>query len=181
MAQWFVEPRHLDAATMNSVTQHQDAQDDSSERQPLIPKSDFSLPSVDGGKEAWLFLTACWTVEALTFGEYFPAPSCTSSTLTQNLSGFASSFGVYHDFYSNHAPFASSGNIAVIGTTTSVKKLWQLATSMAQTLTNTPGNHVLGNASRSHHMSPLPSLGTMVHACGRLCRVSVANSQLLMQ
>ena len=119
------------SATLNSVTHHQDAQDDSGEYQPLIPKSDSSLPPVDEGKEAWLFLTACWVVEALTFGECLPAPSRTSSTLTQNLPGFASSFGVYHDFYSNHAPFAGSGNIAVIGTTTSVMKLWQLAASVA--------------------------------------------------
>ncbi|KAF2799998.1 MFS general substrate transporter [Melanomma pulvis-pyrius CBS 109.77] len=80
------------------VPEQQCAQDDSCEHQPLIAKS--SLPPVDEGKEAWLFLAACWGVEALTFG-------------------FAASFGVYHDFYSNHEPFAGSGNIAVIGTTTS--------------------------------------------------------------
>lgn len=30
-----------------------------------IPRQDFSLPPVDTGKDAWLFLAACWMVEAL--------------------------------------------------------------------------------------------------------------------
>ncbi|KAI0862726.1 MFS general substrate transporter [Xylaria cubensis] len=59
---------------------------------------EFSLPPVDGGKEAWLFLAACFVVDSLIFG-------------------FAFSFGVYQDYYSQNAPFASSGNIAVVGTT----------------------------------------------------------------
>ncbi|TRX89610.1 hypothetical protein FHL15_009519 [Xylaria flabelliformis] len=59
---------------------------------------EFSLPPVDGGKEAYLFLAACFVVDALIFG-------------------FAFSFGVYQDYYSQNAPFASSGNIAVVGTT----------------------------------------------------------------
>lgn len=29
---------------------------------------EFSLPPVDGGKEAWLFLAACFVVDALIFG-----------------------------------------------------------------------------------------------------------------
>ncbi|KAI0910460.1 MFS general substrate transporter [Ustulina deusta] len=59
---------------------------------------EFSLPPVDGGKEAWLFLAACFVVDALIWG-------------------FNSSFGVFQDYYSQHEPFASSGNIAIIGTT----------------------------------------------------------------
>ncbi|KAI8949627.1 major facilitator superfamily domain-containing protein [Xylaria longipes] len=60
--------------------------------------TEFSLPPVDGGREAWLFLAACFVVDALIFGYVF-------------------SFGVFQDYYSQHAPFASSGNIAVVGTT----------------------------------------------------------------
>lgn len=30
---------------------------------------EFSLPRADGGKEAWLFLAGCCTVEALVWGE----------------------------------------------------------------------------------------------------------------
>jgi hypothetical protein len=30
---------------------------------------EFSLPRADGGKDAWLFLAACFTVEALVWGE----------------------------------------------------------------------------------------------------------------
>ncbi|TQV90052.1 major facilitator superfamily transporter protein [Cordyceps javanica] len=31
-------------------------------------RTEFSLPPVDSGKDAWLFLAACWVVEAVTFG-----------------------------------------------------------------------------------------------------------------
>ncbi|KAF2176513.1 hypothetical protein K469DRAFT_606931 [Zopfia rhizophila CBS 207.26] len=55
-----------------------------------------SLPPVDRGKDAWLFLSACWVVELLVFG-------------------FGFSFGVFQNFYSTHEPFAGSTNIAVIG------------------------------------------------------------------
>ena len=30
--------------------------------------AEFSLPPVDGGRKAYLFLVACWVVEAVTFG-----------------------------------------------------------------------------------------------------------------
>ncbi|KAI6081127.1 major facilitator superfamily domain-containing protein [Hypoxylon rubiginosum] len=63
-------------------------------------RQEFSLPPVDGGKAAWLFLAACWVVEALVWG-------------------FAYSFGVFQDYYSANEPFAGSGSIAAIGTTTS--------------------------------------------------------------
>ncbi|KAI0405378.1 major facilitator superfamily domain-containing protein [Xylaria palmicola] len=59
---------------------------------------EFSLPPVDSGKEAWLFLAACFVVDALIWG-------------------YAFSFGVFQDYYSQHAQFASSGNIAAVGTT----------------------------------------------------------------
>lgn len=31
---------------------------------------EFSLPPTDTGKDAWLFLAACWAVEALVWGKY---------------------------------------------------------------------------------------------------------------
>lgn len=34
---------------------------------------EFSLPPADGGKAAWLFLAAGFVVEALVWGEFFPA------------------------------------------------------------------------------------------------------------
>ncbi|KAJ9154886.1 MFS general substrate transporter [Pleurostoma richardsiae] len=58
---------------------------------------EFSLPPVDRGKDAYLFLLACFMMEALVWG-------------------FPFSFGVFQDYYSNHPPFAGSSNIAVIGT-----------------------------------------------------------------
>ncbi|CAL8577440.1 hypothetical protein XPA_003269 [Xanthoria parietina] len=59
--------------------------------------NDSSLPAVDGGKDAWLFLAACFVVEALVWG-------------------FPFSYGVFQEYYSTHDPFKGSGNIAVIGT-----------------------------------------------------------------
>ena len=39
--------------------------------QPVDGAHEFdSLPPADGGKQAWLFLTACFLVEALIWGEY---------------------------------------------------------------------------------------------------------------
>ncbi|KAF1981413.1 putative MFS monocarboxylate transporter [Aulographum hederae CBS 113979] len=57
----------------------------------------FSLPPADGGKDAWLFLWSAFMLEALVWG-------------------FPSVFGVFQEYYSTHAPFAGSANIAVIGT-----------------------------------------------------------------
>ncbi|KAL2125973.1 hypothetical protein VTI74DRAFT_2052 [Chaetomium olivicolor] len=64
-------------------------------------RHESSLPPTDRGKDAWLFLAACWAVEALVWG-------------------FGFSFGVFQDYYSSHLPFKGSGEIAVVGTTTLV-------------------------------------------------------------
>jgi hypothetical protein len=70
MAQSSVELRHLNAGTSNHNAEQQHTLRTSSE--PQIPSVEFSLPPVDGGKEAWLFLAACWVVEAFTFGGVLP-------------------------------------------------------------------------------------------------------------
>ncbi|KAK2025786.1 major facilitator superfamily transporter [Colletotrichum zoysiae] len=57
----------------------------------------LSLPPVDGGKRAWLFLAACFAVEMLVWG-------------------FPFAFGVFQNHYSTNPPFAGQPNIAVIGT-----------------------------------------------------------------
>ena len=60
---------------------------------------EFSLPPVDGGKAAWLFLAGSFFVEALTWG-------------------FPFSFGIFQDYYNRHEPFASQkSSVPVIGTT----------------------------------------------------------------
>lgn len=77
-----------------------------------------SLPPVDRGKDAWLFLAACFTVEALTWGMlYLPLHLYLPyiSSLLINI-GFPFAFGVFQDFYSTNAPFAGSSQIAIIGT-----------------------------------------------------------------
>ncbi|KXX76446.1 Monocarboxylate transporter 10 [Madurella mycetomatis] len=56
-----------------------------------------SLPPVDGGKDAWLFLAACFMIEALVWG-------------------FGYCFGVFQNYYSTHEPFIGASNIPVVGT-----------------------------------------------------------------
>ena len=34
-------------------------------------RQEFSLPPVDGGKDAWLFLAGCFVTEALIWGEFY--------------------------------------------------------------------------------------------------------------
>lgn len=67
MAQGSVEFRHVNADTLNHDDQELDVLGAGSE--PQVPSAEFSLPPVDTGAAAWLFLAACWGVEALTFGE----------------------------------------------------------------------------------------------------------------
>ncbi|KAI0184345.1 MFS monocarboxylate transporter [Xylaria flabelliformis] len=62
-----------------------------------MQRHEFSLPPVDGGKDAWLFLAAVFLVEALVWG-------------------FPFSFGVFQSYYNSHEPFAGQQNTAVIGT-----------------------------------------------------------------
>ncbi|KAM0807521.1 putative Major facilitator superfamily domain-containing protein, partial [Seiridium cardinale] len=60
-------------------------------------EQEFTLPAADGGQDAWLFLAACWAVEALVWG-------------------FGFSFGVFQDYYNTPEPFVGASNIAVIVT-----------------------------------------------------------------
>ncbi|KAI1536262.1 MFS-1 multi-domain protein, partial [Pyrenophora tritici-repentis] len=57
----------------------------------------FSLPPVDGGKDAWLFLFSAFVLEILTWG-------------------FPFAFGIFQEYYSSNPPFAGSRNITLIGT-----------------------------------------------------------------
>ena len=61
------------------------------------PNLNSSLPSIDSGREAWLFLASCVMLEALCWG-------------------FPSIFGVFQDYYTSHEPFAGSNSIPIIGT-----------------------------------------------------------------
>ncbi|KAI9697363.1 MAG: hypothetical protein M1820_007869 [Bogoriella megaspora] len=64
---------------------------------PTEGTNEFSLPPVDGGKDAWLFLAACFVLEGTVWG-------------------FPSVYGVFQDYYSIHEPFAGSTSIPVVGT-----------------------------------------------------------------
>lgn len=54
------------------------------------------LPRADGGKDAWLFLAACFVLEMMIWG-------------------FPFTFGVWQDHYSQNPPFQGHANIPVIG------------------------------------------------------------------
>ncbi|KAH6636225.1 major facilitator superfamily domain-containing protein [Chaetomium tenue] len=56
-----------------------------------------SLPAVDSGKDAYLFLAACFMIEALVWG-------------------FTYCFGVFQNYYSTHEPFIGASNLPTIGT-----------------------------------------------------------------
>ncbi|KAJ6163458.1 hypothetical protein N7497_003437 [Penicillium chrysogenum] len=60
-------------------------------------QNDAQLPPIDGGMNAWLFLAACFVMEALVWG-------------------FAFTYGVFQAYYGEIPQFKDSGNIAVVGT-----------------------------------------------------------------
>lgn len=70
----------------------QDAQDGAPE------DGGSSLPPVDTGKDAWLFLAGCFVTEIFVWG-------------------FPFSYGIFQSYYSTHEPFAGDSRIATIGTT----------------------------------------------------------------
>lgn len=124
MAHEKVDLTALDAGTSKEAAQLPGEQHESSEHQASSLES--SLTPADGGKAAWLFLVACWVIEAFVFGEFMRASLRPSSRLTRGQPGFGFSFGIFQDYLSKHEPFAGSDKIAVIGTTTMVSKCLKL-------------------------------------------------------
>jgi hypothetical protein len=65
----------MELETLNTVPslsprgEQQQAQDGVQDAHPPA-RHEFSLPPVDRGKDAWLFLAACWAVEALVWGKF---------------------------------------------------------------------------------------------------------------
>ena len=62
-----VELQSLPSDASRNIERQQQILDNSNESQPTVIEFS-SLPPVDTGKQAWLFLAACWGVEAVTFG-----------------------------------------------------------------------------------------------------------------
>ncbi|RYN94916.1 hypothetical protein AA0120_g3558 [Alternaria tenuissima] len=58
---------------------------------------EFSLPPVDGGMAAWLFLFSAFVLEILVWG-------------------FPFAFGIFQEYYTSNPPFAGSRNIPIVGT-----------------------------------------------------------------
>ena len=71
----------------------------------LQPVQSQSLPPVDSGKAAWLFLLGCFVIELVLWG-------------------FPFSFGVFQVYYNSHPPISlESGSVSAIATTCSVDVL----------------------------------------------------------
>jgi hypothetical protein len=76
-----------------------------------------SLPAVDGGWAAWLFLTGSFMIETLIWGMCLVAFRL---IIAYCLAGFPFSFGVLQDYYTTHEPFSSHAQgVSAIGTTCS--------------------------------------------------------------
>jgi hypothetical protein len=87
-------------------------------------QSESLLPHVDRGLQAWLFLAGCYMMELLVFGTHNDQASSLYYQpvwLMPPPIGFGFSFGVFQDYYSTHAPFTGTGNVAIIGTLTTVR------------------------------------------------------------
>jgi hypothetical protein len=74
---------------------------DSSNFEPASDLDFNQLPRADGGKDAWMFLAACFALEMMIWG-------------------FPFTFGVFQDYYSKSPLFQGQANIPVIGTSTMV-------------------------------------------------------------
>jgi hypothetical protein len=78
---------------------------------------EFSLPPVDGGKDAWLFLFSAFILEVLVWGTHFPPfPPNHPHSRDLHIPGFPFAYGIFQEYYTSHPPFAGSRNIAIIGT-----------------------------------------------------------------
>jgi hypothetical protein len=64
----------------------------------------MALKPADGGFDAWAYLAASFMIEGLVWG-------------------FAFTFGLFQEYYSSHALFSSSANIAVIGSCSLVSQV----------------------------------------------------------
>jgi hypothetical protein len=109
---------------------------------PSDSNEGFSLPPTDTGKDAWLFLFACFMLEALIWGTsrtgasndihlttslsktMIPSPDITvmASRATQlTHTGFPASYGIFQEYYTNNEPFVGSGSLAIVGACAMVK------------------------------------------------------------
>ncbi|KAL7906921.1 major facilitator superfamily domain-containing protein [Trichoderma velutinum] len=73
------------------------AHPDDVEAQQEDQNQGYSIPPADTGKDAWLFLAACFVMEAMVWG-------------------FPFAFGIFQEYYRTHEPFAGSSKTAIIGT-----------------------------------------------------------------
>lgn len=66
MAQESEDPNDIEWSVPNGNNHQRLTDEKCSDVQDPMPE--VALPPVDRGKEAWLFLTACWTVQFLIYG-----------------------------------------------------------------------------------------------------------------
>lgn len=80
------------------------------------------LPTVDGGRDAWLVLSSCFVLGAVVWGILSPFPYKPTAGLDLiDIPGFPYSFGVFQEYYSRQEQLsANESSLAAIGTTASV-------------------------------------------------------------
>ena len=67
-----IELEHSSGFTSNqTILQSLPESERQSEDDHEITCTEFSLPQADGGKDAWMFLAACFMLETLVWGENF--------------------------------------------------------------------------------------------------------------
>ncbi|KAF2669078.1 MFS general substrate transporter [Microthyrium microscopicum] len=81
-----------------NIHDHESRSFDASNFEPAQNTDSTSrLPRTDGGKDAWLFLAACFALEALIWG-------------------FPFTYGIFQDYYAKEPSFQGQTSIALIGT-----------------------------------------------------------------
>lgn len=79
-------------------------------------ETEFSLPPVDTGKDAWLFLFSAFVLEVLVWGIFSLMPNSPIYHSTDTPLGFPFAYGIFQEYYSSNPPFEGERNIAIIGT-----------------------------------------------------------------
>ena len=63
-------PLNVNITNKYNAGQNEGADAQNRNAEPRVENAESCLPPVDRGKDAWLFLAACYVIEAVTFGEF---------------------------------------------------------------------------------------------------------------
>lgn len=94
----------------------------------------ISLPPTDRGKEAWLVLAGCSLIQIPVWGTY--SLHWFLVEVAHDPTGYSLAFGVFQEYYGSHPDklVGDSSNVAVIGTTMTVRQLMTKRKGMSDRL-----------------------------------------------